>query len=276
MTKEISEFRLQLSSRFCQDMGISDRISDEQLIVSLTSYIPRFGKLHLTLESLLNQAKKPDKICLWISKNEMTELPANVKRLTKRGVTILPCDDLRSYKKIVFAVQEYPDAIIVTADDDVIYPQNWLSTLYNAHLEDRTTIICHRAKLMIYDQYGILNSYNLWPKITTEHKSELVFPTGVGGVLYPPGSLSDQVTDTDSFMTLCPHNDDIWLKVMSLLTGRECRRINVFPKHLQEVEGTKEVSLYKINVLGGRNDTQIEDTFKKYDVSNILTNWKEK
>ncbi len=49
-----------------------------------------------------------------------------------KGLTIDWCEDIKSYKKLIPTLKKYPDAIIVTADDDLIYDNKWLEQLYNA------------------------------------------------------------------------------------------------------------------------------------------------
>ncbi len=89
------------------------------LIISLTSYPARFGKLHLTLKCLLSQSMAADKVVLWIAHQDKAALTPAILNLQKVGLQIGYCDDLRSYKKIIPTRQNYPDSFIVTADDDL-------------------------------------------------------------------------------------------------------------------------------------------------------------
>ena len=99
------------------------------LVVSLTSYPPRFGTLALTLRSLLCQTVRPDHLILWIAPADFALLPQSVRRLQARGLTIRLAEDIKSYKKIIPALDQFPDAFIVTADDDLFYWQSWLEEL---------------------------------------------------------------------------------------------------------------------------------------------------
>ena len=71
---------------------------DREVVVSLTSFPPRFSTLHLTLRTLLNQSVSPDRIVLWIAHQDMALLPRKVLALQTQGIEIRPCDDLRSFK----------------------------------------------------------------------------------------------------------------------------------------------------------------------------------
>ena len=54
------------------------------MVVSLTTFPLRIGKVHLTIQSILRQSRPADRILLWLSKEEFPEeaqLPANLLRL---------------------------------------------------------------------------------------------------------------------------------------------------------------------------------------------------
>ena len=86
----------------------------------------RIGKVHLTIQSILRQSRPADRILLWLSKEEFPEeaqLPANLLRLKEKGL------DIRSFKKVFYTAQEFENDVIVTADDDALYPENWLEKM---------------------------------------------------------------------------------------------------------------------------------------------------
>lgn len=91
------------------------------LVVSLTSYRPRFGTLALTLRSLLLQTVRPDAILLWIGHGDADAVPEEVRALCAHGVRIRTCEDLRCYTKLIPALREDPERCIVTVDDDTYY-----------------------------------------------------------------------------------------------------------------------------------------------------------
>ena len=97
-----------------------------EIIISLTTYSLRIHNVYIALESLLNQTIKPNRIILWLAEEEFNEanLPISVLRLKERGVEIRFCEDYKSYKKLIPTLREFPEAIIITVDDDVIYPMD--------------------------------------------------------------------------------------------------------------------------------------------------------
>lgn len=245
--------------------------TDERVIVSLTSYQPRFSTLHICLSSLLKQSIRPYKITLWIAKAEYSLLPKRVINLCKGKIEIALCDDIKSYKKIIYTAQRYPDHIIVTCDDDIIYPSNWLDSLIFENKRDPEAIVCHRARYMTFDPNANLNPYWLWPNLNREHKSILVFPVGVGGVLYPPNCFYKDLYNSEKFLSLSPHGDDIWLKAMTLLKHRKCLKSKAFKKNFKQIKGS-QVDALKSSNIAYRNDMQIEKTFREYNILDLIRN----
>ena len=106
------------------------------IIVSLTSYEDRFKDLEISLYSLLIQSLKPDKIILWLSDEikSINDIPYEITRYIKNGLEIRFVKDIGSYTKAIYTFQEFRDCIIVTADDDVYYPKDWLQKLYHSYI----------------------------------------------------------------------------------------------------------------------------------------------
>lgn len=230
------------------------------VIISLTSFPPRYASLYKTLRSLLDQTMQADGVILWIAEGDMAALPANVLDLQRYGLTVRTCDDLRSFKKIVPALMEFPDAAIAIADDDVYYAPDWLETLARTTDNSGKTVAARYTLLAQVGDDGAAKPYDDWPEETRPGAGSgshgQVFPVGIGGVLYPPGSLDARVTDQATFMTLCPRGDDVWLYWMSRRAGSSHRHaggryeMTMWPF-------SQKVALKHHNVDNNGNDYQI-------------------
>lgn len=199
----------------------------QKLVVSLTSFPKRFDTLHLTIRSVLTQSVRPDIAVLWIAEGDRQYLPEQVLQFQDVGLCIRYCDDLRSYKKIVPSLRAFPDAYIITLDDDICYPRRWLEALVRSYRANPVDVVCHRAHRIVCDDSGHPMPYNSWQwNIGGTEGSPRILPTGVGGVLYSPGALDPRVTDSTVFMDLCPTTDDIWLYWMLRLAGSRVRVLN--------------------------------------------------
>ncbi|WP_143019430.1 glycosyltransferase family 2 protein [Mesorhizobium qingshengii] len=229
------------------------------MIISLTSYPPRFASLALTLRCLLSQTVSADRTILWVTAEDYRLLPASVIDLRDEGLEIRFCKNIRSYKKIIPALLAFPDSYIVTADDDVYYSSRWLEEL--VELAGKGTIVCHRAHSVKFDEGGQIEPYDKWG-YEAAGKGSLLFPTGVGGVLYGPGSLSPDVLD-EAFMQLCPQADDVWLFWMGRRAGSDYVKTR---KRWSEVpwSGTQGSALHLTNVAGKGNDEQIKSMVNRY------------
>jgi hypothetical protein len=247
------------------------------LIVSVTSYPPRFKTLALTIKCLLSQSVAPDAVTLWIADTDKQELPRNVRTLQHAGLTIEYTEDLRSYKKIIPALRRFPDAFIATADDDVYYWPTWLEELVGAYSPARREILCHRVNRIRLGMDGLPLPYAEWDfEYQRSDASPLVFPTGVGGVLYPPGHLHSDVVDEATFRSLCPSTDDAWLYWMGLRAGSQFRRTELGDRLARRSASSskfsmtpwprsQESSLWRSNVLeGGGNDNQIRNLIDRF------------
>ena len=231
------------------------------LIVSLTSYPARFGTLHLTLRSLLNQDVKPDCTVLWIAHTDHCLLPRSVLALQEAGVTIRVCDDLRSYKKIVPLLSRAPDAYIVTADDDTYYPRAWLRRFIE-NFRNAREILCQRARRIALENGGFA-PYKTWETIKKAAEGPHVFPTGIGGVFYPPGALGPDTLRSDRFLELCPTSDDVWLYWMAKAAGSSHRMIEPTGKFTPWPTSQRS-GLWRQNITENQNDRQIRRMLKHY------------
>lgn len=239
-----------------------------QIIISLTSFPGRIKTVNQTVETLLAQTWNADRIVLWLAESQFPkkerELPKKLLALRERGLEIRWCEDLRSYKKLVPALKEFPNDIIVTADDDLLYPRNWLEPLVFAFLKNPNHIHTRRAHEVAFANTNTLAPYAKWEKeIGSRPPSFNNFPTSGGGCLFPPNSLHDDVLDVSKFQSLCPNGDDIWFWAMAVKKGT---KINVpeagFTLHF--VEGTQNVALWKENVNGGENDRALSRILETY------------
>ncbi|MEA5549338.1 hypothetical protein VB816_30580, partial [Limnoraphis robusta CCNP1324] len=186
-------------------------------------------------------------------------LPPQLGKLERRGLEIRRHNDIGPLTKIVPTLKRYPEALVVTADDDMFYPHDWLEELYDAYLREPGIIHAHRAHRMTFDS-GRVRPYREWEWEAPgfQGPSFDLFPTGVGGVLYAPGHLHREVMNERAYLQLSPKADDVWLKAMSLLNGVQCKKVNPFSRPIHEVAipGTPRLGLH--NYFEHGNDHQLK------------------
>lgn len=243
----------------------------DDVIVSLTSIPQRIARLHICIESILQQELKPSRVILWLNAKDfpnLKNLPLPLRLQMRRGLEIYQCERNWSYNKLLHSLRHWPGGKIVTADDDVFYPVNWLRDLYSKHEENPNSITCHRARMILLQPDGSLSEYRKWPDRGEQlvHPSHLVFPIGVGGVLYPPECLHQDVFDTDLAYSLCPRADDIWFKIMAFRKGTTSVATGPDRPHPSVIIGSQKTSLYTSNLFCGGNDQQLKSVLNHFQI----------
>jgi hypothetical protein len=258
------------------EKGVSNEpISDKEVIVSLTSYGPRIYEVYLAIESIMQGTIKPNRIILWLSKDEFInqQIPITLQKQKKRGLEIEFCDELFSYKKIIPALKAFPNSNIITIDDDVIYSFDLIENLLNCHHKNLNCICASRIHTMTKNTDGSLKSYLQWDfeQGCKKELSHLFFFTGVGGIFYPPKSLDRNVFDSETFLKICRTADDVWLNAMARL-----QKTPIVKSYTHNPKGNdfiinsriQDQGLCQINCdpKNPQNDVQIKAVFEKYKI----------
>lgn len=264
ITRLAANIILPVYYRLSNGYAITDEdgmIDNRRIIISITSFPNRINRIWLVIESLFRQTQKPHKIILWLSKEQfdsINSLPERLVAQQKKGLEIRLCDgDLKAHKKYFYAFQEFPNEIVVTFDDDVFYSTKILSELIKIHIRFPHSICCNAAH-RITVQDGEIAPYTRWSGNVKRYEPGFdIFFIGVGGVLYPPGSLVNDVFNIHVFEKVCINADDIWLKTMSLLKGTKVVRTDYFSNYLPVLH-FKNKSLSTANIYLNKNDQQLE------------------
>ena len=246
----------------------------EHIVISLTSYGRRVNNvLPVVIYSLLCQTLKPDVIVLWLDKSWNNDnLPFSLKKLMKHGLTVKFCDDIRSYKKLIPSLEEYPESIIITVDDDVYYRKNLVERLIECHNQNPGKVICNDAHFPTFSDDGTLNSYNYWNHDIDNKDNILVFPVGVGACLYKREYLHDDVLDKSKFMMLSPDADDIWFYFMAYIKGTGHIVLPYIGNVLIPVDNVYQLLHRKSNLSNqnyreSKNDIQLKAVMDYYNIN---------
>ncbi len=271
LKNKLDVLKYRLYNLIKKSSGVNSQIRSRQLIVSLTTYPKRFNVVYLTIESLMNQTIRPDKIILWLAKDELScgDIPHKIFKLKSRGLDIRVVDEnLKSYKKLVYTIEEFKGCNIITCDDDIIYPTFFIEGLYEKFKEFPDSIVAYRCALIQKIDKSTLKPYLNWSSPKSSEPSYNLFPTGVGGILYPSHSLHSKVLDKELFLKLSPLGDDIWFKAMALLNNTKTVMVNEKSIEFPLIKGSQDDALWHTNVTENKNDEQLKnvfDYFKLYD-----------
>ena len=260
--------------------------SAARIIVSFTSFPARINIVHRVLKSLYAQSKKPDKIILWLAEEQFlnleNDLPTELVEDRNEGkFDIRWCDDLGSHKKYFYAMQEYPEDIIITIDDDTIYHQDVIKTLYELHRKYPRAVTSIFAKLMLFDDDIHFLPYNDWLyNVVLPVPSMQIIPMGGGGVLYPPHVLDEGVFDKQIILNKLKYkgvicDDDVWLKMHSLLAGNSTvtqPQYTVYNQVINTPESIRELDIIdqQQNNLLASDIMSFRSVDGKRDIKNVI------
>ncbi|UXX79554.1 glycosyltransferase family 2 protein [Reichenbachiella carrageenanivorans] len=257
------------------------------IVVSLTSIQSRLNYVSKAIESILNQDVKADRVLLWLSEEPhlldegVREIPESLKSLERRGLEIHWTKNTGPYRKLIptAKLMNRDHCLIVTADDDVLYPSNWLQGLIGEYQKNQDCVICYRGRIISHEE-SLLNKiigkrklkpYSKW---TRTHEIEdmrelgpslMIFPTGKDGVLYPSQRLHEELFNKSIYMNMAPTNDDIWFKAMTMITDTKVKCIEGH-QDFSEIEETRDATLFRTGGNRKNNDRMIYEIFDRYNL----------
>ena len=241
------------------------------IVVSLTSYLPRFPTLHLCLAQLFSQTVSPDEIILYLDADVSPEqLPPQLKFFQERGLKIkFTPYCLKCHTKYFFAMQEYPDSIIITVDDDVFYGNDLVENLIYTHQRYPNAISAGRVHRIHLMPDGHPAPYLEWQHECTDIcvPSHELFATGVGGILYPPRCFGLETFDREALTQLSLYADDLWLKVMELRYDIMIVYSEQGNTHPPIIPGSQENALFLENRNKGYNDHYFRQLLEYYQMN---------
>lgn len=192
------------------------------VIVSITSFPARIGRVWMTVESVLCQSCKPEAVILWLSReqfpNELNDLPSILVEQQKRGLTIRFVDeDIRSYKKFYYAFQEFKDKLVMTLDDDLLLPSYFLKSIYDCKLQHPDNVIASFGFRFYWDEkIGYIHPDG--SRICHNDSGLNLFFGSGGGTLFDT-KVAAKMDTIDRIRELCPTADDIYLNALIRIGG---------------------------------------------------------
>ena len=240
-------------------------MAEQKLILSLTSYPARIRYVPQVLTSLLSQTHPADAVMLYLSEeqfpNREKELPPELQSASERKQVQIRWvnTDLKPHKKYIYAFREFPEDLVVTVDDDVLYEPAFLEILLKTHQEYPDAVVAGRTHLITLDDSGQPYPYRSWLRQTLGFEagpSMQLFAVGIGGVLYHPRWFPAELYNEEIIRRTCLMADDLWLKTMELVAGIPVV-YSPAGQYLRIIPGSQEVSLYQQNVYQDLNDESL-------------------
>lgn len=234
------------------------------LQVSLASHGKRLDVVPFAIESIGRGQLRPSAVTLWVdpgARAQALRIDA-IRRQVERGLQIRESQQIlgphtKYYPQVS---QSTARQLLVTADDDVLYPRTWLKDLKTAHEETPDLVVCHRAHRLVV-RNGRLLPYVEWPAVNDDRPHPTVFPAGVSGVLYPTAVQDALAAAGSDFLRYAPRADDIWLHFVITSSGFLARQVRDRGSLFLTVPRSQTQALLRHNVLEGGNDQQLAELY---------------
>lgn len=238
----------------------------EKIIISFTTLPKRISKIKKTIDSLLNQSVKPNHIYLW--------LPKEFKRVKNQDITIpsfisnTPIEikytiDYGPFTKLrpTLEIEKDPNTIIVTADDDVLYPPNWLENLLNASKLLPDSAIGYRGRIFQNRKNLNYNQSNLYYGSYEKKYLKVDILTATWGALYKRRFFDKEIFD-DNILKSSFFVDDIWIN--GNLAKKNIDRYIIPNINIQPVVNVANIDSLWENNRNNNNNNNMINFFKDY------------
>lgn len=235
--------------------------------VSLTSIASRLTGLDAVIGSLLAQDHDDLRVHLHLSREPhlldtgVDALPEALRALAESEPDRLAIHWVANtgpYRKLIPYLWHHwgQSRLVVTADDDTLYPTDWLRGLVDAHDTYGCCIAQRGHAILVRD--GVPAPYRGWMRTPPERNPDLLLlPTGKDGVLYDTAFFPPEVLDMPTALRIAPTVDDLWFRWHLIAAG--------IPVHLRRTDYTDTLteaeigdSLYLSYNQAGGNDAAVD------------------
>lgn len=237
----------------------------QKVIVALTSYPKRIELVDKVIQSLWRQSMPADEILLYLSDTEFPDREHGLPQILRdmsgiNGFRIVWVkENLKSHKKYFYVLQNYPDDIVITIDDDVVYADTMIHDLICSYRKYPKAISARTVRIMVKNEDGVAK-YNDWdnsPVHFADTPRMDLCAIGYGGVLYPPACTTALWFRKEDIRALAWNQDDLWLKYNEIIGHYPV--VYAIPEEadclIDEADAT---ALCRENMYDGGNDVSVK------------------
>ena len=251
------------------DYPLNREIRDEIVIASLTSFPARIEYVRYAIKSLMLQTYKPDRIVLWLAEEQFPDkvLPKQLTDLMRFGLEILWTKDLYGHKKYFHLIENQKEnELVITFDDDIIYPPKCIERLMKKHQEFPKCVVCERAQAINRESERLLNPgrWNTISDVGVDKPSYSLNPSPGGGCLIPYGAFHKDAVNFEKIYKLAYKNDDLWYMFMCAQNGTKIIKTRKYHKIFTLVEESQVVQMATDNVIGNKNAEIMQGLIAEY------------
>ncbi|MGH1978807.1 MULTISPECIES: glycosyltransferase family A protein [Rothia] len=242
------------------------------ITLSLTSYADRLKTVWYTIESLAQGSVLPARFILWVDEEDFSvDNYPELKRLQNRGLEIRFTKNYGPHKKAYPYCLETggEENLLVTADDDILYPKNWLRYLNEAAAQYPGEFLGYRTHRFTLDAQGKVAPYKQWVYGSVNDALYSNFITTGAGTIFPAALQKALKEAGEDFLEKSPKADDIWVNVIALRNGLKARKIDHRGMTFISIPRTQKNALHHQNVAENLNDKQLAASITQHEIDLI-------
>lgn len=231
-------------------------IGNKKIILSMATMPSRKVRLLENLPSIYGQSYDFDILILNINNNVTNEDMDWYNGLTaiyKKMIIVRGDDKWKSCNKLLYALKQYPDDIIITIDDDIYYPKDCIRKLIQQYEITPQCIISHEinpmkiknGKLSYINGFDIKLKQREWGKYLSSC------------TLYPPHTFDNtDLYDYDKMMYCTNGNhDELWFWIHSTLNGVQCVGLNYVKTFQYDIKTSWKENEYRLSNINSYQNT---------------------
>ncbi len=232
-------------------------------VVSIATHPARIATAYLALESIARGTMKPGRLMLHISGD--VKIPASLKRLQERGLEIHWTPDYGPHTKYYPCLESLSSSAelsepLVTADDDTLYPEDWLSMLWESHESNTSAIHAVEVRRISLNKYHF-EPYQDWPVCDSNDSTQLKAFIASGGVIYPCEFLKLMLEQGTSFQEKCPTSDSVWLSYLAHQGSIDILPTDLSATACHKIPGTEKSGLGFDNIGCGGSQIRLAQLY---------------
>lgn len=192
-----------------------------KIYVSCTTTSKRLEYLYYMVKSIERQTLRPACMVINVSRapylmdEGLSEIPS---WLEQNWIRINWVENTGSYRKLLPLINEVEDEdLVITADDDILYPRDWLQQLVNASKKYPKSIVSARSRYIRKGIGGRFLGYYYWQICNYRKESFWLLPTTGGGAVFRRQFFDLDILNNPVFLDLAPTSDDLWFRACSML-----------------------------------------------------------
>ena len=226
-----------------------------KVTVSVTTTKARLGIFFYGFQSLRRQTYDNFTIHISLSKEPYLfddGIDAVPDWMTGENVQVHFVNNCGPYRKLLPVIGKIgDDDILVTADDDVLYSENWLRKLVERAVENPEAIVCCRARVVKTNAFGRFQNYSNWEVCLKAEKGPYLLPLCGAGAVFRRDLLDLEFLSDEAYLKYAPTADDLWFRLASI---RKNTNVYVDPQidegngYIRHYMGLERVNLHRPNV----------------------------